>query len=176
MVSRLRAALEDSSSFRDRRRPSEPRFLRSSCCRLNSPIPTKGSFMFDFRSVKKAIRKIGRKRAHRVRPTRQPRLSVERLDERSLPSASFLQTNLVSDLPGLAQLVDTTLHGAQGISLSPNGGAFWVSSNGGNLSELYLGDVNGTPIRALFKVAIPGGSPTGQLFNLNQPIMSNGNS
>src|SRR5262249_25088951 len=111
-----------------------------------------------------------------TRPIRQPRLSVERLDERSLPSANFLQTNLVSDLPGLAQIVDNTLHGAQGISLSPNGGAFWVSSTGGNVSELYLGDIDGVPIKALFKVTIPGGSPTGQVFNLNQPIMSNGNS
>jgi uncharacterized protein (TIGR03118 family) len=91
-------------------------------------------------------------------------------------SANFLQTNLVSDLPGLARLVDPTLHNAWGISLSPNGWAFWVSSNGGGVSELYLGDVNGNPLSAPFKVTIPNGTPTGQVFNPNQPIMSNGNS
>jgi uncharacterized protein (TIGR03118 family) len=51
-----------------------------------------------------------------------------------------------------------------------------VSSNGGGVSELYLGDLNGNPISAPFKVTIPGGLPTGQVFNPNQPVMSNGNS
>ena len=55
--------------------------------------------------------------------------------------ADFIQTNLVSDLPGLAQVLDPTLKNPWGISLSPNGGAFWVSSNGGGLSELYLARV-----------------------------------
>jgi uncharacterized protein (TIGR03118 family) len=82
----------------------------------------------------------------------------------------------VSDLPGLARLLDPTLKNPWGISLSPNGGAFWVSSNGGGVSELYLGDVNGNPLSAPFKVTIPGGSPTGQVFNPNQPAMANGNS
>jgi uncharacterized protein (TIGR03118 family) len=101
---------------------------------------------------------------------------VEALEERSLMSANFLQTNLASDLPGLAQLQDPTLKNAWGISLSPNGGAFWISSNGGGVSELYLGDLNGNSISAPFKVTIPGGSPTGQVFNPNQPVMANGNS
>src|SRR5262249_43478439 len=55
-------------------------------------------------------------------------------------------------------------------------GAFWVSATGTGISELYIGDVNGSPIRQPFKVNIPGGSPTGQVFNINQPIMGTGNS
>src|SRR5262249_8746996 len=54
---------------------------------------------------------------------------------------------------------------AWGISLSPNGGAFWVSSNGQGLSELYLGDVKGSAITQAVKVTIPDGKPTGQGFN-----------
>jgi uncharacterized protein (TIGR03118 family) len=126
------------------------------------------------------VSRLGRDgRRRKGMPTRKPprsRLGMEALEERSLLSANVLQTNLVSDLPGLARLLDPTLHNAWGISLSPNGGAFWVSSNGGGVSELYLGDLNGNPISAPFKVTIPGGSPTGQVFNPNQPIMSNGNS
>jgi uncharacterized protein (TIGR03118 family) len=126
--------------------------------------------------VSKFLSGTGRRRATPVRKPARPRLALEALEHRSLPSANFLQTNLVSDLPGLAQVLDPTLKNAWGISLSPNGGAFWVSSNGGGVSELYLGDVNGTPISAPFKVTIPGGSPTGQVFNINQPIMGTGNS
>jgi uncharacterized protein (TIGR03118 family) len=77
----------------------------------------------------------------------------------------FLATDLISDQPGIAPTTDPTLTNAWGISLSPNGGGFWVSSNGGGLSEVYGGDVNGSPITQPFKVNIPGGKPTGQVFN-----------
>jgi uncharacterized protein (TIGR03118 family) len=118
----------------------------------------------------------GRREPAAVRRPVRPRLALEALEDRSVPSANFIQTNLASDLPGMARLLDPTLKNPWGMSLSPNGGAFWVSSNGGGVSELYLGDVNGNPLSAPFKVTIPGGSPTGQVFNPNQPIMSNGTS
>src|SRR5262249_46476179 len=120
--------------------------------------------------------RVGRRKQTTVRKPARPRPGLEILEDRAVPSADFIQTNLVSDLPGLAQLVDPTLKNPWGISLSPNGGAFSVSSNGAGLSELYLGDLNGNPISAPFKVTIPGGRPTGQVFNPNQPVMSNGNS
>src|SRR5437660_11046337 len=91
----------------------------------------------------------------RRRPTPQrPRFrpALEDLEGRLVPSAShgaptaFLATDLVSDQPGVALVTDPTLVNAWGISLSPTGGAFWVSSNAGGLSELYTGDVNGSPI------------------------------
>jgi uncharacterized protein (TIGR03118 family) len=126
--------------------------------------------------VAKWLRDHGRRKATTVRKPARPRPGLEVLEDRAVPSADFIQTNLVSDLPGLAQVLDPTLKNPWGISLSPNGGAFWVSSNGGGLSELYLGDLNGNPISAPFKVTIPGGLPTGQVFNPNQPVMANGNS
>ncbi len=88
----------------------------------------------------------------------------------------YQQINLVSDQPGVALNLDPTLKNAWGISAAPAAGAFWVSSAGKNLSELYAGDVNGSAIAAPFKVMIPGGSPTGQVFNINQPNMGTGNS
>ena len=42
---------------------------------------------------------------------------------------------------------------------------FWVSANGTDSTEIYGGDVNGSAITQPFKVAIPGGAPTGQVFN-----------
>jgi uncharacterized protein (TIGR03118 family) len=115
---------------------------------------------------------------HRIRPKASPTAHphLESLEDRFLLSADYLQTNLVSDLPGLAQVLDPTLKNPWGISLSPNAGAFWVSSNGGGASEVYLGDLNGNPINPLFRVPVPGGSPTGQVFNVNQPLMGTGNS
>src|SRR5262249_53815601 len=88
----------------------------------------------------------------------------------------FQQTNLVSDQMGVAQVFDPNLVNPWGISESPNGGAFWLSDNGTGLSPLYLGDLNGSPINHLFDVTIPGGKPTGTVFNPFQGIMSNGNS
>ncbi|VTR95499.1 nhl repeat family protein : Uncharacterized protein OS=Ktedonobacter racemifer DSM 44963 GN=Krac_12419 PE=4 SV=1: HemolysinCabind: HemolysinCabind: HemolysinCabind [Gemmata massiliana] len=91
-------------------------------------------------------------------------LRVEVLEERSNPSTAYLATDLISDQAGVAPITDPTLRNAWGISLSPTGGAFWVSSNAGGLSEVYGGNVNGSAITQPFKVAIPGGSPTGQVF------------
>ncbi|HEX3147260.1 MAG TPA: TIGR03118 family protein [Gemmataceae bacterium] len=93
------------------------------------------------------------------------RLTVNSLEDRCNPSTAFLAANLIADQPGVAAITDPTLLNAWGISLSPTGGGFWISSNHGDLSEVYGGDVNGTAITQPFKVAIPGGSPTGQVFN-----------
>jgi uncharacterized protein (TIGR03118 family) len=81
----------------------------------------------------------------------------------------YRQTNLVSDLPGIAQLQDTNLVNAWGISFSATS-PFWISDNGSGLSTLYSVnvDTNGSSHVAKIglEVAIPGeGVPTGQLFN-----------
>lgn len=94
-------------------------------------------------------------------------LGLEPLEDRANPSTAFLATDLISDQPGVAPITDPTLRNAWGISLSPTNGAFWVSSNGGGLSEVYGGDVAGTAVSQPFKVEIPGGAPTGQVFNGN---------
>src|SRR5690349_11839967 len=99
------------------------------------------------------------------RSSRLPPLAVLSLEDRSNPSTAYLATNLIADLPGVARFTDPTLVNAWGISLSPTGGTFWVSANHSDLSELYAGDVNGSALTQPFKVSIPGGSPTGQVFN-----------
>ncbi|MCI0456185.1 MAG: TIGR03118 family protein [Gemmataceae bacterium] len=95
------------------------------------------------------------------------RPQLEDLEARWLPSGStaYLATDLVSDQPGVARNLDPTLVNGWGISLNQSGGAFWVSAAETGLSEVYGGDVKGSPISQPFKVTIPGGSPTGQVFN-----------
>src|SRR6185437_3105939 len=80
-------------------------------------------------------------------------------------AGGYTQTNLVSDQPGVAQLTDPNLVNAWGMSHGPNT-PVWVSDNGKDVSTLYTGDVNGIPVGAIpLVVSIPGGAPTGQLFN-----------
>jgi len=90
--------------------------------------------------------------------------SVSRAD-----NVRYQQTNLVSDLPGVAQLQDTNLVNAWGISHSTNS-PFWISDNGTGLSTLYAvtNDPTGAPhvTKLGLQVTIPGdGTPTGQVFN-----------
>ncbi len=84
-------------------------------------------------------------------------------------SDGYVQTNLVSNLPGIAQLQDTNLVNPWGISFSGTS-PFWISDNGSGLSTLYAvtNDAAGNPtvVKQGLQVAIPGeGNPTGQLFN-----------
>jgi uncharacterized protein (TIGR03118 family) len=72
----------------------------------------------------------------------------------------YQQTNLVSDIPGLAAVTDSNLKNPWGMSFSATS-PFWISDAGKNLSTLYTGA--GVP-NALV-VSIPGGTPTGQVFN-----------
>ena len=81
----------------------------------------------------------------------------------------YQQTNLVSDLPGVALLQDTNLANAWGMSFNATS-PFWISDNGSGLSTLYAVtyDTNGTVqvAKQSLAVGIPGeGNPTGQLFN-----------
>jgi uncharacterized protein (TIGR03118 family) len=108
---------------------------------------------------------VCRKLARRPHHPPRPRLAVEPLEARAVPAATtaYIATDLVSDQPGVARTTDPTLINAWGIAVGPR--SFWVSSNGADLSEVYTGDVAGSPIVAPFKVTIPGGAPTGQVFN-----------
>ena len=72
-------------------------------------------------------------------PARKPprsRLGMEALENRSLLSANVLQTNLVSDLPGIAQVQDPNLVNPWGISESSTS-PFWISDNNAGVSTLY---------------------------------------
>ncbi|HEY5912404.1 MAG TPA: TIGR03118 family protein [Verrucomicrobiae bacterium] len=81
----------------------------------------------------------------------------------------YRQSNLVSDLPGVAMVQDTNLVNAWGISFGPTS-PFWVSANGTGLATLYtvtndsMGSVH--VVKRPLEVTIPGeGTPTGQVFN-----------
>jgi uncharacterized protein (TIGR03118 family) len=83
----------------------------------------------------------------------------------------YQQLNLVSDMPGVAQLMDANLVNAWGMSSSPTS-PIWVSNNGTSTSTLYRGatkpgePVSKAPPAMPLVVSIPGGgSPTGQVFN-----------
>jgi len=77
----------------------------------------------------------------------------------------FHQTNLVSARPGLALIQDPNLVNPWGISMSATS-PFWVANNVTGTATLYRGDVNGSPfVKNALIVTIPGGSPTGTVFN-----------
>jgi uncharacterized protein (TIGR03118 family) len=81
------------------------------------------------------------------------------------PGNAYRQTNLVSDLPGLAQLTDPDLVNPWGLAAGPTTPA-WVADNGTDKATIYPGFVNGSPIqKASLVVDIPGGAPTGEVFN-----------
>jgi uncharacterized protein (TIGR03118 family) len=114
------------------------------------------------------------------RPVRQrTRLSLEGLEERCLLDASglVLQTNLVSDLPGVAAVQDPNLVNPWGISEGPTGGPFWISDNNAGVSTLYsVPGKNNTPVSInSLVVSMPtpvdpfgtSGTPTGTVFNLD---------
>lgn len=78
----------------------------------------------------------------------------------------YQQTNLTSNLPGIAKFTDPNLTNPWGISSAP-GGPFWVSDNGSGKSTLY--DNTGSP-QSLVVVVPPHaagktGTPTGTVFN-----------
>ena len=81
----------------------------------------------------------------------------------------YLQENLVSDLPGVAQLQDTKLANAWGITFSGTG-PFWVANNVSGKATLYAvtNDDSGAEFvtKQTLEVTIPGaGRPTGTISN-----------
>jgi len=78
---------------------------------------------------------------------------------------NFTQTNLVSDIPGVARTTDPDLVNPWGIAFSSTS-PFWVSDNGTGLATLYNGA--GTKLGLVVSIPAPGGgqsAPTGQVFN-----------
>lgn len=77
--------------------------------------------------------------------------------------AAYVQTNLVSDMPGLAAVTDPNLKNPWGIASSATS-PFWVSNNGTGTSTLY--NSLGQPVPLVVTIPpSPGGTPTGQVFN-----------
>jgi len=78
---------------------------------------------------------------------------------------AYVQHNLVSDVSGMADLTDPSLVNPWGLAQGPNTPA-WVADNGTNVATLYRGDgVIGPLQKVPLTVTIPGGGPTGQVFN-----------
>jgi uncharacterized protein (TIGR03118 family) len=91
----------------------------------------------------------------------------------------YKQTNLVSDVPGMAAATDPNLVNAWGMSRS-SGSPWWISDNGTGLTQLYTGagapvalgqpcptgpNVNCVIIPTGDPNSSPTGTPTGQVFN-----------
>jgi len=78
---------------------------------------------------------------------------------------AFTEVDLVSNIPGRAAVTDANVQNAWGLALSPTS-PLWVANNGTNTSTLYAGGVAGAkPTVVPLVVSIPGGAPTGQVFN-----------
>ena len=76
------------------------------------------------------------------------------------------QRNLVADRPGHAKLTDPNLVNAWGLAFGPTTPA-WVADNGTGVSTLYRGatSMDPKPSRVPLVVSIPGGAPTGAVWN-----------
>jgi uncharacterized protein (TIGR03118 family) len=92
--------------------------------------------------------------------------AAEHTDHRSdAGDNTYLQTNLVADTPGQAQITDPHLVNAWGATYGP-GTPLWVSDNEQDVATLYSGGVHGGPQTIVpLVVNIPGGAPTGTVFN-----------
>src|SRR5947209_10150840 len=110
-----------------------------------------------------------------TRPTFRPR--VEALEDRRLLAGNVLQTNLVSDLPGVAQFLDPNLVNPWGISESA-GSPFWISDNNAGVTTVYNTQGVAQPIvkgqtQNFATIPSPGdltgasGTPTGTVFNID---------
>jgi len=86
----------------------------------------------------------------------------------------FTQTNLVSDVPGLAPVTDANLKNPWGMSASATS-PFWVSNQVTGTATLYNG--LGTPVPLVVTIpGAPGAGPTGQVFNPTTDFrLNNGN-
>ena len=89
----------------------------------------------------------------------------------SFGATIFTQTNLVSDIPGMAAVTDPNLQNPWGVSFSPTS-PFWVSDQATNVSTLYNASGAPQPVTPLI-VSTPGG-PTGQVFNSTTGFVING--
>ncbi|HEY0172719.1 MAG TPA: TIGR03118 family protein [Pyrinomonadaceae bacterium] len=83
------------------------------------------------------------------------------------PGSAYSQTNLISDVPGLAPILDPLLVNPWGLSRSETS-PFWVANNGTSTTQLIQGDIGGSPVildPTRPTVTIPGGLPTGTVAN-----------
>ena len=83
------------------------------------------------------------------------------------PGSAYRQTNFISDIPGLAPLLDPLLVNCWGITVRGTS-PFWIVNNGTSTTQLVRGDVGGAPVVLNPNpqtITIPGGLPTGAVGN-----------
>ncbi|HZT58537.1 MAG TPA: TIGR03118 family protein [Pyrinomonadaceae bacterium] len=83
------------------------------------------------------------------------------------PGSAYRQTNLISDIPGLAPVLDPLLVNPWGLTVRSTS-PFWIVNNGTSTTQLVKGDVGGAPVvlnTSPQTVNIPGGLPTGAVGN-----------
>src|SRR5256714_11815691 len=83
------------------------------------------------------------------------------------PGSAYRQTNLLTDVPGMAPVLDPLLVNPWGISMTASS-PFWVANNGTSIAQLIRGDVAGAPVVLNpnpSTITIPGGLPTGTVSN-----------
>jgi uncharacterized protein (TIGR03118 family) len=77
----------------------------------------------------------------------------------------FTKVKLISNLTTQhASLTDPNLKNAWGITAGPNT-PLWVSDNNSGKATVYSGGINGSKVMLQLTVPVPGGNPTGQVFN-----------
>jgi uncharacterized protein (TIGR03118 family) len=80
-------------------------------------------------------------------------------------AVEYQQTNLISDIAGVARITDPNLVNPWGQAASASS-PLWVADNGADVSTLYRGGVSGSiPGIVPLVVSIPKGAPTGIVFN-----------
>jgi uncharacterized protein (TIGR03118 family) len=125
--------------------------------------------MHRFATISFAPRKRSRCNRWACHAARRARPLLEALEARVvLDHGAFLQTNLVSDIAGLAQLTDASLVNPWGVSFS-NTSPFWISDQGTSVSTLYAATpskITKVPLTvAIPKTAAGPQGPTGQVHN-----------
>src|ERR1051326_8894349 len=100
---------------------------------------------------------------HAQQPTGVPQEGVPNI----APGSAYRQTNLISDIPGLAPVLDPLLVNPWGLTVRGTS-PFWVVNNGTSTTQLVKGDVSGAPVvlnSSPQTVNVPGGLPTGAVGN-----------
>ena len=81
------------------------------------------------------------------------------------PPNDFTKVNLISNQASHhTSLTDPNLKNAWGITAGPST-PIWVSDNNSGNATVYAGGVNGSKVALELTVPVPGGNPTGQVFN-----------
>src|ERR1044072_1223470 len=83
-------------------------------------------------------------------------------------NTKFDVVNLISDIQGKAAVHDPKLFNPRGLAM---GKTLWVSDTGTGTATVY----SGAGRKEATEVAIPGGAPTGQVFNWGEGFTVKGN-